>query len=143
MPGAASADADALCDEDCNRAAAPLQRRGPILSVVTTDGRSMGTQRRIRHKIFEWLRRYAPNEIAGSVGQRGAAAVTYELTGSYAAAVIAATIGTSAGYYAAAYFTAVRWSYRGQAGRCGCSSPTQRSCRPHHRRRVRAGRGDR
>jgi hypothetical protein len=27
----------------------------------------MGTQRRIRHKVFEWLRRYAPNEIAGWV----------------------------------------------------------------------------
>ena len=38
-PGAASADADAPCDEDCNRAAARLQRRGPILSVVTIDGR--------------------------------------------------------------------------------------------------------
>jgi len=30
-PGAASADADAPCDEDCNRAAARLQCRGPIL----------------------------------------------------------------------------------------------------------------
>ena len=78
---------------------------------------SMGTQRRIRHKLFEWLRRYAPNEIAGWVGQAGAAAATYELTGSYAAAVIAATIGASAGYYAAAYFNAMRWSYRAQAGR--------------------------
>ena len=57
----------------------------------------MGTQRRIRHKIFEWLRRYAPNEIAGWAGQRGAAAATYELTGSYAAAVIAATIGVTSG----------------------------------------------
>ena len=78
---------------------------------------SVGTQRRIRHKIFEWLRRYAPNEIAGWVGQLGAAAAAYALTGSYAAAVIAATIGASAGYYAAAYFNAVRWSYRTQAGR--------------------------
>ena len=77
----------------------------------------MGTQPRIRHKIFEWLRRYAPNEIAGWVGQLGAAAATYSLTGSYAAAVIAATIGASAGYYAAAYFNGVRWSYRAQAGR--------------------------
>jgi hypothetical protein len=76
-----------------------------------------GTRRRIRHKIFEWLRRYAPNEIAGWVGQLGAAAATYKLTGSYAAAVVAATIGASAGYYAAAYFNGVRWSYRAQAGR--------------------------
>ena len=78
---------------------------------------SMGTQRRIRHKIFEWLRRYAPNEIAGWVGQLGAAAATYALTGSYVAAVIAATIGASAGYYAIAYFNAVRWSSRAHAGR--------------------------
>jgi hypothetical protein len=77
----------------------------------------LGIQRRNRHKIFEWLRRYAPNEIAGWVGQLGAAAAAYALTGSYAAAVIAATIGASAGYYAAAYFNGVRWSYRAQAGR--------------------------
>ena len=77
----------------------------------------MGTQPRIRHKIFEWLRRYAPNEIAGWVGQLAAAAATHALTGSYAAAVIAATIGASAGYYAAAYFNGLRWSYRAQAGR--------------------------
>lgn len=76
-----------------------------------------GTRRRVRHKIFEWLRRYAPNEIAGWVGQLGAAAVVFELTGSYAAAVVAATIGASAGYYAAAYVNGVRWSYREQTGR--------------------------
>jgi hypothetical protein len=101
----------------CNRAAARLQYRGPILSAVTRDRRNMGTQRRIRHKIFEWLWRYAPNEIAGWVGQLGAAAATYALTGSYAAAVIAATIGASAGYYAVAYFNGVRWSYRAHAAR--------------------------
>jgi hypothetical protein len=50
-------------------------------------------------------------------GPGGAAAAAYALTDSYAAAVIAATIGASAGYYAAAYFNAVRWSYRAQAGR--------------------------
>jgi hypothetical protein len=63
------------------------------------------------------LRRYAPNEIAGWVGQIGAAAAAHALTGSYAAAVIAATIGASAGYYAAAYFNAARWSYRAQTER--------------------------
>ncbi len=75
------------------------------------------TQRRIRHKIFEWLRRYAPNETAGWVAQVGAAAAVHALTGSYAAAVIAATIGASAGYYAAAYVNGVRWACRAQAGR--------------------------
>jgi hypothetical protein len=78
---------------------------------------AIGLRRRVRHKIFEWLRRYAPNEIAGWVGQLGAAAVAFELTGSYAAAVVAATIGASAGYYATAYFNGVRWSYREQTCR--------------------------
>jgi hypothetical protein len=77
----------------------------------------MGTQRRIRSKFFEWLRRYAPNEIAGWVGQVAAAAAVHAMTGSYAAAVLAATIGASAGYYATAYFNGVRWAYRAQAGR--------------------------
>lgn len=79
--------------------------------------RVTGTQRRIRHKVFEWLRRYAPNEIAGWVGQVGAAMAVHALTGSYAAAVVAATIGASAGYYAAAYVNGVRWAYRAQIGR--------------------------
>ena len=78
---------------------------------------SMGTQRRLRHKAIEWLRRYAPNELAGWVGELGGAVAVYHLTGSYAAAVIAGTIGASVGYYATAYFNGVRWSYRAQAGR--------------------------
>lgn len=77
----------------------------------------MGTQGRIRHKIVEWVRRYLPNELAGWVGELGGAAATYYLTGSYAAAVVAGTIGASVGYYATAYVNGVRWSYRAQAGR--------------------------
>lgn len=42
----------------------------------------------------------------------GGAAVVYLATGSLAAAAIAATIGASAGYYAAAYVSALRLSYR-------------------------------
>jgi hypothetical protein len=63
----------------------------------------MGSPRRIREKAVEWVRRYLPNELAGWVGELGGAAATYHLTGSYAAAVIAGTIGASAGYYATAY----------------------------------------
>ena len=37
------AGADAPCDEDCNRAAARLQHRGPILSAVTTGRRKTMT----------------------------------------------------------------------------------------------------
>ena len=65
-----------------------------------------------RQKLREWVRRYLPCEIAGTVGELGGAAVAYLATGSLAAAAIAATIGASAGYYAAAYVSAVRWSYR-------------------------------
>jgi hypothetical protein len=63
-------------------------------------------------KLREWVRRYLPCEIAGTVGELGGAAVAYLVTGSLAAAAITATVGASAGYYAAAYVSAVRWSYR-------------------------------
>jgi len=65
----------------------------------------------------EWVRRYLPCEIAGTVGELGGAAIAYAATGSLAAAAVAATIGASTGYYAAAYVTALRWSYRGQSHR--------------------------
>jgi hypothetical protein len=72
----------------------------------------MQERRTTRQKLMEWVRRYLPCEIAGTVGELGGAAVAYVLTGSMAAAAITATIGASAGYYAAAYTGAVRWAYR-------------------------------
>lgn len=72
----------------------------------------MEARRTKRQKLMEWVRRYLPCEIAGTVGELGGAAVAYLLTGSTAAAAITATIGASIGYYAAAYTTAVRWAYR-------------------------------
>ncbi|HEV7913938.1 MAG TPA: hypothetical protein VGP22_09230, partial [Albitalea sp.] len=72
----------------------------------------MEVRRTARRKLMEWVRRYLPCEIAGTVGELGGAAVAYLLTGSMAAAAITATIGASAGYYAAAYTSAVRWAYR-------------------------------
>lgn len=77
----------------------------------------MTERRTIGAKTIEWVRRYAPNEIAGWVGELAAALATYHLTGSYAAAVVAGTIGASVGYYATAYVNGVRWSYRAQIGR--------------------------
>ena len=68
--------------------------------------------RTLRSKTIEWFRRYAPNELAGWAVELGGAAAIYHLTGSYAAAVVAGTIGASVGYYATAYFNGVRWSYR-------------------------------
>jgi hypothetical protein len=65
-----------------------------------------------RQKSVEWVRRYLPCEIAGTIGELGGAAVAYLLTGSMAAAAITATVGASAGYYAAAYTNAIRWAYR-------------------------------
>ena len=64
-----------------------------------------------RTRLREWVRRYLPCEIAGTVGELGGAAVAYVATGSLAAAAITATIGASAGYYAAAYLSALRWTY--------------------------------
>ena len=63
-----------------------------------------------RTRLGEWVRRYLPCEIAGTVGEFGGAAVAYLATGSLAAAAITATIGASAGYYAVAYVSALRWS---------------------------------
>jgi hypothetical protein len=59
------------------------------------------------------VRRYLPCEIAGTAGELGGAAVAYLATGSLAAAATTATVGASAGYYAAAYVSALRWSYHG------------------------------
>jgi hypothetical protein len=63
-------------------------------------------------KLLEWVRRYLPCEIAGTTGEFGGAAIAYAMTGSLASAAIVATIGASAGYYAAAYTAAVRTIYR-------------------------------
>jgi hypothetical protein len=64
------------------------------------------------NKLREWIRRYLPCEIMGTVGEFGGAAIAYLATGSLAAAAITATIGASAGYYATAYVSALRWSCR-------------------------------
>ena len=69
----------------------------------------MATESRARRKLVEWLRRYLPLEIAGWIGELGAAALAYSWTGSLAAAAAAATIGSSVGYYLPAYISAVRW----------------------------------
>lgn len=70
----------------------------------------MDIDRSLRSKIGEWLRRYLPLEIAGWIGELGAAALVYLWTGSLAAAAVAATVGASVGYYTPAYINAVRWS---------------------------------
>jgi hypothetical protein len=84
-------------------------RRGTVRVV-----KAGGTARR---KLREWVRRYLPCELAGTAGELGGAAVAYLATGSLAAAAIAATIGASAGYYAAAYVGALRLSYRDHGDR--------------------------
>src|SRR6478672_4319719 len=72
----------------------------------------MDARRTTREKLMEWVRRYLPCEIAGTVGELGGAGIAYLLTGSMAAAAITATVGASVGYYAAAYTAAVRWALR-------------------------------
>ena len=71
----------------------------------------MEVRRTSRRKLLEWIRRYLPCEIAGTVGELGGAAVAYLVTGSATAAAITATVGASVGYYAAAYANAIRWAY--------------------------------
>ena len=77
----------------------------------------MANERRARRKLMEWLRRYLPLEIAGWVGQFGSAGLAYLSTGSLAAAAVAATVGSSVGYYLPAYVTAVRWAADTQSHR--------------------------
>jgi hypothetical protein len=67
-------------------------------------------EHRTRRKVFEWIRRYLPCEIASSVAELGSATVVYLSTGSWAAAAVVATVFASVGYYATAYVNAVRWS---------------------------------
>ena len=74
----------------------------------------MNSNRSIGTKIREWARRYLPCEIAGTTCEMGGAAIAYGATGSVAAAAVVATVGASLGYYAAAYWTAVRTAYRAQ-----------------------------
>ncbi|MGV9858207.1 hypothetical protein ACWDTD_06105 [Gordonia sp. NPDC003425] len=70
-----------------------------------------------RAKVIEWLRRYLPLEISGWVGELGAAWVAYASTGSLVVAAVAATVGSSVGYYLPAYVNAVRWTWPTLAGR--------------------------
>jgi hypothetical protein len=72
----------------------------------------MDTERSTGNKPREWVRRYLPCEIAGTTCEFGGAGIAYLLTGSFAAAAIVATVGASFGYYAAAYGSAVRTTYR-------------------------------
>lgn len=72
----------------------------------------MKTERVTGKKILEWVRRYLPSEIAGTVCEMGGAAIAYLATGSVAAAAVAATVGASLGYYAAAFTSAVRVTHR-------------------------------
>jgi len=74
----------------------------------------MNSNRSIGPKLREWARRYLPCEIAGTTCEMGGAAIAYAATGSVAAAAVVATVGASVGYYAAAYWTAVRTAYRAQ-----------------------------
>lgn len=69
----------------------------------------MNTRHAARRKIAEWVKRYLPNEIAGTTAEFGSAAAVYLQTGSWAAAAVVATVFASVGYYAIAYINAVRW----------------------------------
>ncbi len=67
-----------------------------------------------RRKLAEWVRRYLPCEIAGTVGELGGAGLLFVLTESFAAAAVGGTIGASVGFYAIAFGSAARLSYATQ-----------------------------
>ena len=69
----------------------------------------MVSERQARQKLLEWVRRYLPCEIVGTVTEIGGAAAVYLWTGSWAVAAVAATVCASVGYYSIAYVNAVRW----------------------------------
>ncbi len=70
----------------------------------------MDAKRCARRKFSEWVRRYLPCEIVGTVAELGAAVAVYLSTGSWAATAVAATVFATVGYYGIAYVNAVRWS---------------------------------
>src|SRR5882724_5339329 len=63
-------------------------------SDVDLDGRAPP-----RRRIVAWLRRYLPLEVAGTAATLLGAHLTYQRTGSLAAAAIAGTVAESVGYY--------------------------------------------
>jgi hypothetical protein len=71
----------------------------------------MDDNRAPRRKLAEWVGRYLPCEIAGTIGEIGGAGLLFILTESFAAAAVAGTVGASVGFYAMAYSSAVRVSY--------------------------------
>ena len=77
----------------------------------------MDNCRTLRRKLAEWVRRYLPCEIAGTVGELGGAGLVLVLTESFAAAAVAGTVGASVGFYATAFGSAVRSSYAVQTHR--------------------------
>lgn len=81
---------------------------------------------------MEWLRRYLPAEIAGTVGELGAAAFGYVVSGSLVVAAFAATIGANVGYYGLAYCRAHR-AYLGVARPGGRPSVTGATLMNHVR----------
>jgi hypothetical protein len=52
-----------------------------------------------RQRLKEWMRRYLPAELVGTVAALLAAWVTHAVSGSLAAAAIAGSVGESLGYY--------------------------------------------
>ncbi|PXW35884.1 UNVERIFIED_CONTAM: hypothetical protein DES50_101831 [Williamsia faeni] len=79
----------------------------------------MDSTRSARAKAVEWIRRYLPCELSGTVGEIGGAVFAYWITGSLAAAAVAGTVGATVGYYAAAYGSAVGCFYRADLSRTG------------------------
>ncbi len=62
----------------------------------------------MKHKIREWLRRYGPSEIIGTVAALVAATATMLVTQNSIAAAFAGTWGENAGYYGSMLYSESR-----------------------------------
>lgn len=65
-----------------------------------------------RHRAREWIMRYLPYEIVSAAAELGGVAVAYAITHSLVVGALAGTLGAAIGYYATAFFAAVRQAYR-------------------------------
>lgn len=93
--------------------------------MTTSEPDAESTRPAVLDKLGEWTRRYLVIEVIGTAGELGCATVCYLVTGSLAAAAVAATIGANVGYYGPAWWRGYRSSILGP----GTGGPMTRHAR--------------
>ncbi|MCK8609856.1 hypothetical protein [Agromyces sp. C10] len=69
---------------------------------------SVGAHRTRRHRVAEWVARYLPLEVLGTVAAVAGSWAAYETSGSIVVAAVAGTVAESVGYYALVVVRGVR-----------------------------------